>query len=675
MEIETIVLLIAGFLFSIITAYFQYLYKIKEKSQLDYWLSFLRMLSLFSIVFLLVNPTYKNLIISTTKPNLIVAVDNSSSIKFNNQSSTVLQLLKELKENSELNSKFNLNYFSFGTSVKVLDTLAFNESKTAIEAPLNEISLVFKDNVSPTILITDGNQTIGKSVLNTNFKNPLYPFIVGDTTKVEDIYINQLNVNKFTYINNQFPVEVFINYNGTKTITKQLAVYHNKQKILSKNLQFSSIKSVVNESFFIEGKESGLQNYSVKIEELEKEKNVLNNSNYFSVDVIKEQSKILILSSIIHPDLGFFKKSIESNKQRTVSIYTIENFKGKLEDYELVILYQPNNKFKTILSTISNKSINYLLVTGLKTDWNFLNSNQTIVQKNVTTQVETYKPLFNSSYSTYQINDIGFKNFEPLDAIFGAVKITIPHSIIFHQKIGAIETQNPLLATFSLNNQKGALLFGENSWRWRMNSYLETKSFEQFDGFMANLIQYLTINKSSNRLSVFAESMYYSNDLISISANYLDNNYVFDERAKLWITVSNKENGFIKKIPFSLNNSSFNAEFVSLAEGDYNYAISVENQKETFTGKFTVLPFEIEQQTSTSNDKDLIKVSEATNGAIFYNDQGKMVIDKLLSDNQYKSIQKSTIEKTPLIEFKWVLVLIVLLLSIEWFVRKYYGRI
>ena len=44
-------------------------------------------------------------------------------------------------------------------------------------------------------------------------------------------------------------------------------------------------------------------------------------------------------------------------------------------------------------------------------------------------------------------------------------------------------------------------------------------------------------------------------------------------------------------------------------------------------------------------------------------------------DERFKSIQKLKITKTPLINFKWLLGLIVLFLTIEWFLRKYFGKI
>jgi hypothetical protein len=45
----------------------------------------------------------------------------------------------------------------------------------------------------------------------------VFPVVLGDTTKLLDLKINQLNVNKYAFYRNKFPVEVFLQYSETKT--------------------------------------------------------------------------------------------------------------------------------------------------------------------------------------------------------------------------------------------------------------------------------------------------------------------------------------------------------------------------------------------------------------------------------------------------------------------------
>ncbi|WP_372767312.1 VWA domain-containing protein [Lutibacter sp.] len=656
-------------------AAFQYLSKNEERRQLNYWLSFFRFTTIFFILILLINPAIKKINVETIKPNLLVAVDNSKSIKYNSQNEVVKSLVEKIKKNSELNNKYNISFFGFGSGLYPLEELKFEESQTNLSIPFQEFSKLYKTGSSPVILISDGNQTVGNAVEFVNYKSPVFPFIVGDTTIFEDIYISQLNINQFTFINNQLPVELFINYTGSKPITKNLNVFHKGTKVYSEKFQFSKNQNVRTASFFLKSTDKGNQYYTAKVEELDNEQNTQNNTENFSIDVIEEKSDILILTSVVHPDLGMLKKSIESNKQRTATISTVSDFKGKINDYQLVILYQPTVIFKNIFLEISQNNLNYFVITGRSTDWNFLNTAQSNFSKKVSTEKENYSPIFNSNYATFLSTDIGFSNFAPIEDYFGDIAFSVPYQILLFQKIGNIETEKPLLATFENNNQKSAILFGENSWRWRMNSFVENKSFERFDGFFAGLIHYLVSSDSKNRLNVNVNPIYYANEIIQISASYLDENFNFDNRSKLWLTVTNEEANFIKKIPFAVLNNRFIVELPTIPFGEYKYTVSVENQDNSVSGSFKILPFEIEAQYTNANYQQLKNIATDTKGFTFYNKQEQNLIDYLIKDNRFKSVQKSIISKTPLIDWKWILGLIILSLSIEWFARKYYGKI
>lgn len=675
MEIEKLLLIILAAFAALFMAFFQYLWKNKERKQLDYWLSFFRFTTVFLILLLLINPSLKKNNIETIKPNLLVAVDDSKSVKYNSQNDAVKSLVEKLKQDSELNNKYDISFFGFGSGLYPLDSLSFGENQTNLSLPFQEFSKLYKTGTSPVILISDGNQTVGNSVEFVNYKSPVFPFIVGDTAVFEDIYISQLNVNPITFINNQLPVELFINYTGSKPITKNLNVYHKEKRVYSEQFQFSKAQNVHTASFYLTATSTGTQFYAATVDQLENEQNTQNNTKNFSINVVEEKSKILILTAIVHPDLGMLKKAIESNKQHSVTTSPILNFKGNINDYQLVILYQPTVQFKNIFMEINKKKLNYFVISGRSTDWHFLNSMQTGFSKKTSVEQDNYHPIFNSNYAPFLSSDIGFSNFAPIEDRFGEITFLVPCQSLLFKKIGNIETEKPLLATFENNGQKTAVLFGENSWRWRMNSFLENKTFERFDGFLAGLIHYLASTDSKNRLNVIIKPIYYANEMIKISASYVDENFNFDNRNKLLLTVTNKETNFIKKIPFSEINNRYVVELATIPSGEYIYKVSVENNGNSFSGSFKILPFEIEAQYSNANAQQLKKIAIETNGLTFYNNQEQNLIDYLNKEHRFKSIQKNTISKTPLIDWMWILSLIIFSLSLEWFTRKYYGKI
>ena len=101
----------------------------------------------------------------------------------------------------------------------------------------------------------------------------------------------------------------------------------------------------------------------------------------------------------------------------------------------------------------------------------------------------------------------------------------------------------------------------------------------------------------------------------------------------------------------------------------------MKGQSVTNRGSFKVADFEIEEQFVNANQNKLKKIASRTNGRVYYNNQVKALLNNLITDSNYSKIQESIISQKSLIEWKWYLILIVIFLASEWFIRKYFGRI
>ncbi|WP_271404957.1 VWA domain-containing protein [Tenacibaculum soleae] len=672
MESTTIIYIVLAVLFSTAIAFFQYFYKTKGNPKINILLFGLKFVSLFLLFLLFINPKINTIEATNSKPVLNVLVDNSLSIKYFKQEAVVATILKEIKNNKEIQHKFDIQPFSFGNQVSVIDSLLFNEPQTDIYSAITSVNELYKNRLNATVLITDGNQTKGNDYEFLKSKNKIFPVIVGDTTQYQDIEITQLNVNKYSYIENKFPVETLIYYKGDEKITTTFSITHQGKKVFSKKLEFSPSKPAQTISTNILAAKKGIQYYTATISKIKKEKNTKNNSKNFSVEIIDEQTKVLILSSFLHPDLGALKKAVATNKQRKVDIALIKDKKINYNTYQFYIFYQPNSSFKQVFEKINS---NYLIVSGTKTDWNFLNAENIGITKKVINQTEAYQAIYNDAFLTFLQKDIGFNDFPPLLDKFGEVQFNGKQQTLLYQKFAGVSTTQPLLTTIENNSKKHAVLLGQGIWKWRAASFLKEQSFEVFDTFLGNLVQYLASNKKRKRLEVKSKSLYPSNVPIIISAFYVDKNYLFDNRASLELTITNVKSKQQKTIPFSLVNNSYQVSVANLVSGNYTYKVSVVNQNIYSVGKFKITDYQIEEQFTNANCKKLNTLALKTNGKLFYPTNINNLLRELSNDKSYYTLQKSITKKQNLIDWKWVLFLSIVLFSLEWFIRKYYGRI
>lgn len=675
MEKYLIIWILLGLLFSSFFGYYLYYYKVKQPTKINLVLAIIRSLAIFLIILLLINPTIPEKVLFPQKTKLSVLVDNSSSIKYFKKDSLVKHILESLKTDKKLNKKFNIDYYSFGNKFQLNDTFNFDENQTDISIPLKRISKIQKNTTNPILLISDGNQTLGNDYQFVKIKEPIFPIVVGDTSKYKDVKISQINVNRYSFINNKFPVETILQYDGDQPVSLRYSIEKNGKIIFNKQVNFTKTNNSRILKTFIKATQEGPNLFKSKIQSLKNEKNRTNNSKNFSVEVNNKQSKILIVSSFYHPDLGALKKAIESDKQRKVKIEIISNEKNQIDDYQTVILYQPDEKFNLLLNQLNSKKLSFVLITGSKTDWSFINTKSLGINKKNINQLENYSAAFNSSFLTFSQKNIGFENFPPLLDYFGELTISIPHQTLLFQNINGFSSQKPLLISTNERNHKKIFLFGEDLWKWRSSSFQKDNSFQYFDKFIGSIIQYTTNKKIRDRLDLEIKPSYNINSKILISAFYVDENYQFDNRATLLLTIVNKDTNEKSILPFSLFDSSYQIYLNSLNSGKYEYILTVEGQNISKKGSFVVNDFFVEEQFTSANSNKLGLLAKKTKGELYFEDNYNLLIDKLVNDNRFNIEQKSKEISTSLIDKTWMMLFVIFLLSLEWFIRKYFGKV
>ncbi len=677
MESQTILLIFLAAISALGIAVFQYLKSKKERTKRSFMLALLRFVSIFGILLLLINPKFTNTSYILEKSNLVLAVDNSQSINYFKSTDEVTAFVASIRENKYIQEKYNISTFTFGNTLKAQDTFSFSENQTNVTSAFKELQDIYKGKVAPTVIITDGNQTYGEAYQYAakKYKQDVYPVIVGDTTSYQDLKISQLNANRYAFLNNKFPVEIIANYNGNSAVSTKLNVFQNGRVIYSKPLSFSKEKTSEIVQVTLPVTSIGVKTYTVSLQALDAEKNTVNNKKSFGIEVIDERTNVLILTSIIHPDLGTLKKAIESNEQRNVTIKKSDEPDINLKDYQAVLLYQPNVSFKPYYETIKTLGINTFTITGTRTDYRFLNDNGELFTRELSAQVEDYQAEFNSNFSTFQVDDIGFSNFPPLVDEFGEVSIKKAHTPLLMQTISGLPTGSSLLTTIEDGAQRHAVLFGEGIWRWRAQSYLDNQSFEPFDEFVGKLIQYLASKERRNRLNINYNSFYNGGDNIVIAAQYFDKNYEFDARAKLSMVVIGERNNTRQEIPMVLKNNRYEVDLSSLTPDSYKFSVTVAGESISRSGNFEIIEFNVEQQFLSANVTPLQQIATNTNKELYSMGNSAQLITNLLENETYNPIQKQQKQIKPLIDWYYLLGIIILTLSLEWFIRKYNGLI
>jgi hypothetical protein len=82
-----------------------------------------------------------------------------------------------------------------------------------------------------------------------------------------------------------------------------------------------------------------------------------------------------------------------------------------------------------------------------------------------------------------------------------------------------------------------------------------------------------------------------------------------------------------------------------------------------------------EKINTVANHQLLYQISKQSGGKLFYKNQLEQLQKDILSSDSIKSITYSHKQLTDLVNLKWIFGFIILLLSIEWFLRKHNGKV
>ncbi len=658
-----------------ILALFQYKPWTSEKM---FWvLTAARTFALSALFLLLINPETEIKTAEVIKPKLGVLVDNSQSIKFLKKDSIARVLLNQIKTNSALSDKFDLHYFTFDNALHSDDSLSFDASQTNIGKSLNQAHDIFKDEVAPFLLLSDGNQTFGTSYgyAAKQFNSPIYPLVLGDTMQYIDLKIKQINVNTYAFLENTFPVEIFVNYNGSDTKSSILEIFQGKTIVYKEKLQFSALDNSKVITPKLKASKVGLQRYSARIRPLSSEKVVLNNSKTFAIEVIDQKLNIALISKNTHPDIGVFNSVISSQKNYTFKRYTPDEFLKASEEFTFVILYQPDYNFASILEQTKAKKINTFIIGGTSTEWSFLNKTQPYFKQEITNQKEVYQAVFNTDFDAFSIIPLSFEDYPPLQSEFGTTEISVPHQILLYKSINGRSTKMPLLFSYSDEGVRNIVLLAEDLWKWRLKSFQLNDNFGKFDAFFSVIFQYLSTQKTSKRLVANHSPVFDGSVGSEIFAQFYDENFQFNPNASLKIEISSPQIKTSINYPLIVIGDTYKVDLSGLESGKYTYIIKTNDQKFSTSGQFEILNYNVEAQFFNSDYEQLLQLATKTSGQVFLENEFDNLLVELLNNPNYKSVQRINKKTVPLINYKLLLLLIILSIALEWFIRKYKGLI
>lgn len=663
-------------------AYLLYRAKHPWSKQTNQLLFALRAVVVALLSFLLIGPIVKLTNTIFENPSLVFVIDNSSSLK---EAVDSIKIKNELTSASQQLQKQGYEVVWKDLAGNEIDQLKFNHASSDLAAALRQVVTDFEGkNLAGMVLLTDGIYNSGASPLYTPWRVPITTVGLGDSTERADLILKNVAYNKIAYQGNQFPVRAEVAVQNISNRDVTVSVFRNST-LLSSQKKNTGNKLFLEIDFLAEAKEKGIQRLDIVVEPVAGESNLKNNRASIFVEVVEGRKKILVIAPAPHPDIKALRAVIEKNPNYELIVHMpgISKTDPKLLQpgaTELIIFHQPfDTEMKTTLlfSQLSKSKSSVLLIIGNKTNLQQLAANGIAlnfanpIQKDEATAI--VNPAFHDFDFSENSNGI-FSRYPPVQVPFGKFSYPANAQVLLHQRIGSVATDRPMLLSWEDNSRKMAAFIGEGLWLWRLYEYASTEKTEAFDETFSKLIQYLSTLDDKRKFRFFAIQNEFSDDAPVIFEGQAYNDLfekIYGNKIELTVT---GERGKAMNYSYTLSPGGERYQIGGLKEGAYRFTASttLSNKRENASGQFLIKAQNIEPQNLTADFGLLRKLARATGGKFYRANE----LNALATD--YEKIEaKSLIHSeeyfNPLVHAKWFFFLLLVLISAEWFLRKYQG--
>jgi len=660
------------------------------------WLLILRAISLIIALFLLLQPRFKWTESNTIKLDWNFYVDNSVSIGYHPALS--LQTIK-----SELSQLvFNLNkqdvspyLYSFSESVSELENVQSWDGKGSSTNLGSVISHIISDQekLAGATIITDGqfNQGLDPSQLIQKVEVPVYTLGIGHSTPLVDLSIQSIDAPTVAIKGEDLRINVIINSTGDMQERVNVILYEGKKMLGSRYLQTKGFGSRAQARFMFTPSNLGENEYRVKVSTVSKEINIENNQQKFFITILKDRYKVALITGSPSFNTSVIKSYIRKYprveldhfvRRKNGYLTALKTFWSR--PYQLIIfdnypLKELSSKTQRIYSKkIGAEKSSLLWLLGGNVTEKSASSIIPFFHLRIKDQIQTgektlwymtTEALSQSIFQGLELNDgLDFwQNFPPIQASYNFEST--------NDEIEAIAyNQGPDVPLMFLGEKQGirSAVWASPEFATIHHRLSGTNYSKMFPELWTRIFSWLLKTSGDKNLYFrLNKESYQQGEEILINGTSIGNKNGSKNQAFITTQIDSLEINSAE-LRFNPESRRWEGNIWAPKPGKYSYEISIQdgsNPPVKQNGRFIVEESQIELNEVALNSPLLEDLSMKTNGAYYPWASRSELFNKVLPRERQEKINRST----KFNEENWVLVILIVLLTIEWIIRKRIG--
>jgi len=679
-----------------------------------YTLLVLRAFTLACLFLLLTEPVIRIVSVTARRPVLVVLADNSSSMTVRDRLGDRTATLRSLLASSpmrEIEQRADVRFLSMGRATRPLsatqlDSLAFTDPGTDITAALESVTRTGGTPPPQAILLlSDGNPTLGRNPLHiaATLPSPVYTVGIGDTSEQQDLLLTRVTANAIVYAGTVTPVDVRIKSAGFDAQHTEVALLDGSTVLDRKSLTVNPGTREYAIRLSYTPITPGVRTYTVALAPLKGEVTVRNNRRSFVTRVRSGKQHLVILAGAPSPDLAVLRQTLAENPGFRVSGYTqlpdgtfLDGplFAGALDSADCLVLVGMPSASTTratedaLQAALLKRRIPLFFVASRMVDWNRLEQFAGALPFTVEissaaeqevflepTPVERLSPLLTPSGG----GDSPWTQLPPVYATRTVLRVKPGAVALGHARGQTAASPAPLLMTLRMQGRRTVALTAYGIWRWRLMAQRAPTTSGFFAAFLTNSVQWLTAPEDRGPVIVqTVNDAFVAGEPISFEAQVYDPQQRALDDAEVSVTIRQGA-GTTETVLAPAGNGRYEGSVPGWGEeGAFAYAATATRGGSLLgsdSGTVHIGGVQPEFLETRMNALLLRELAERSGGAFLSQETFGRIVKLLAQQSSFVPTEESDTAEHNVRNRPLLVAAIMLLLAMEWFLRKRSGMI
>lgn len=675
-------------------------------------LATLRFLALGTILFLLAEPLLRRVASRTELPVVAVLVDASASMALSPESGSDVdhssaadtRLILDDLENRLTGAA--VRWYAFGADLEESDpdSIRFGMGRTDMAGAMVDVQdRLLGEGLTGVILISDGRSNTGRNPLTVaeRYPVPVHTIVVGDTVSHSDLQVRRILTNDLAYKGRELPFEATIRQEGFAGRTVSVALQEDGRTVDRASVTLPEADGATTVRLSATPFEVGLRRYSIVVNELEGELTARNNVASAVVQVLESERRVLIVSSGPSPDLSSLRGILEGEEDLVVETRVQKNptefYEGPLPDpdlFDLIVLagYPGSGAAMSDVDRLARaaadgKALLFFLDRG--TDQQALSRMGSALPA---TPVEIRNGFVEARVlptSDGRRHPVltppepppvdPWSILPPLFVSDSRWTVSPDAQVMAVSEIRGIRLDDPVFVTRRRSGARSAAFLAQGYWRWGNLPGDLDRVADAWPATMERLVQWLVAPEDDRPVRVRPVSpSFEGGTVIEFTGQVYDEALVPVRDAAIEVDVTTPDG---RNLPYTLGpvgEGRYAGSLGVLPEGTYSYAargVRAEVELGRDSGSFSVGPLSVEFMDPGSDPALMRQVAVRSGGVAVDSGSSSSLVDSLARRGLLRPALRTAETSFRLWQRYPFLIMVLVLLTAEWFLRKRRGLV